>query len=84
MYSLRCIAGCRWEASFRVTVFNGVQGMKNLLLKLQRDEDGAAMVEYAVILGLITAAVIATITTIGTNVGTILTKVNSALATAAG
>jgi pilus assembly protein Flp/PilA len=57
--------------------------MKNLLSKLQRDEDGAAMVEYAVILGLVTAAVIATITLIGGNVGTILTKVNTALAAAA-
>jgi pilus assembly protein Flp/PilA len=39
--------------------------MKNLLLKFQRDEDGAAMVEYAIILGIITAGVIATVITIG-------------------
>jgi pilus assembly protein Flp/PilA len=44
--------------------------MKNLLLKFQRDEDGAAMVEYAIILGIITAGVIASILTIGGKVST--------------
>ncbi len=46
--------------------------MKNLLNRLQRDEDGNAMVEYAVILGLVTAAVIGLMTTIGGSVKTIL------------
>ena len=59
-----------------------LKSMKNLLSRLQRDEDGAAMVEYAVILGLVTAAVIGLMTTIGGSVKTILTTVNTALTTA--
>jgi pilus assembly protein Flp/PilA len=58
--------------------------MRNLLQKFRRDEDGAAMVEYAVLLGLITAAVIATITLLGTDVSTIFTNVEKAVAVAAG
>ena len=47
--------------------------MKKFLRRFRRDEDGAAMLEYTVLLALITAGVIATITTVGTNVSTIWT-----------
>jgi Flp pilus assembly pilin Flp len=57
--------------------------MRNLLSKLQRDEDGAIMAEYAITLGLITAAIIAALTLIGTDVGTILTNAQTALASVA-
>jgi pilus assembly protein Flp/PilA len=39
--------------------------MRNLLAKFAREEDGAAMIEYTVLLGIITAAVIATIILVG-------------------
>lgn len=58
--------------------------MRNLLQKFRRDEDGAAMVEYAVLLGLITAAVIATIVLIGTDVSGIFSAVQTVLATVPG
>jgi pilus assembly protein Flp/PilA len=35
--------------------------MRNLIAKFAREEDGAAMVEYTVLLGIITATVIATV-----------------------
>ena len=46
--------------------------MRNLLRTLRRfgnDEDGAAMIEYTVLLGIITVAVIATIILVGQWVG---------------
>ena len=40
-------------------------GMRNLIAKFAREEDGAAMIEYTVLLGLITMAVIAMVTAVG-------------------
>ena len=37
----------------------------NLLSKLRKDEDGAALIEYTVLLGILIVAVIATITLVG-------------------
>jgi pilus assembly protein Flp/PilA len=42
--------------------------MKNILRKLQRDEDGAALVEYALLVGLIAIAAITAITLVGTDI----------------
>jgi pilus assembly protein Flp/PilA len=39
---------------------------KNLVLKLGRDEEGAALIEYTVLLGILLVAVIATIALVGT------------------
>jgi len=39
--------------------------MKNLLKQFRDDENGAAMVEYTILLGMITVAVIATIILVG-------------------
>ena len=38
-----------------------MRGMLNLLRRFQNDEDGAALVEYTVLLGILLIAVIATI-----------------------
>jgi pilus assembly protein Flp/PilA len=54
--------------------------MQKLLRRFHLDQDGASMVEYTVLLGLITAAVIATITLIGGNVNRIFGIVNGLLA----
>ena len=46
----------------------GVIGMKNLMTmarQFRNDENGAAMVEYTILLGMITVAVIATIILVG-------------------
>ncbi len=50
---------------------------------LIHDERGAAMPEYALLLGLIAAIAIGTLSSMGTNINTIFTKTNSALASAA-
>lgn len=44
-----------------------------------RNEDGQALVEYALILALVSVATIAMLTTLGTDIGTILTAVSTAL-----
>jgi pilus assembly protein Flp/PilA len=55
--------------------FIGLQG------RLEREE-GQALVEYALILGLISVVAITLLGLIGTDVSTILSKVESALASA--
>ena len=40
--------------------------MKNILSKLRRDENGAALVEYALLVGFIAAACVAGVTMLGT------------------
>ena len=52
-----------------VTMFCGVRD----------DEDGQALVEYALLLALIAVVSIGILTTLGTNVSTIFSKVNAKL-----
>ncbi|WP_044549283.1 Flp family type IVb pilin [Mesorhizobium japonicum] len=59
--------------------------MKKLMTMTRQfrdDENGAAMVEYTVLLGIITVAVIATVVLVGTWVSGRWTALNSALTTA--
>ncbi len=49
------------------------------LTNLKRDEDGAALVEYTVLLGILLVAVIATIGTVGTWVSGKWTALNASL-----
>jgi Flp pilus assembly pilin Flp len=44
-----------------------------------RDDDGQALVEYALILALVSVATIAMLTALGTDIGAILTQVSGAL-----
>ncbi|RLP22274.1 Flp family type IVb pilin [Mesorhizobium sp. YM1C-6-2] len=53
--------------------------MRKLLAKFVREEDGAAMIEYTVLLGIITVAVIATIILVGTWVSGEWSDLNAAL-----
>jgi len=56
--------------------------MRKLLNAVQsfcRDEEGAALVEYAVLLGGLLAVTIAVITTLGTNISTKFQTANDAL-----
>jgi pilus assembly protein Flp/PilA len=59
--------------------------MTTLLAKLAvgaRREDGQALVEYALILGLISVVAIALLSAIGTDVSQILSQISTALASA--
>jgi Flp pilus assembly pilin Flp len=49
-------------------------------LARRRDEAGQALVEYALILGLVSIVCIASLTALGTNVNTILQSIATAIA----
>jgi pilus assembly protein Flp/PilA len=51
----------------------------NVLRRLGKDEEGAALIEYTVLLGILLIAVIATITAVGTWVNGRWTALNAAL-----
>ena len=51
---------------------------------LKDREDGQSMVEYALILGLVSVVAIGTLTFIGTDVNAVLGKIKTALDTVAG
>lgn len=51
--------------------------MKDLLLKLWKDEEGAELVEWVVIVALIAAAAIATYAMLETRISTLMSKVIS-------
>jgi pilus assembly protein Flp/PilA len=46
-----------------------------LISKLGKDQEGAALVEYGLLIGLIAAVCIAAVTLLGTNVSTMLNSV---------
>ncbi len=56
-----------------------LNGMKRFALRLRKDESGAAMVEYSVLIGLITAATIAMVVAVGLWANTQWTTLNTAL-----
>ena len=51
----------------------------NLLRGLYKDNDGATMIEYAILASLIAVVSIAAITTVGTNVNNTFTTVGTSL-----
>jgi Flp pilus assembly pilin Flp len=59
--------------------------INSLVIALQGNrQPGQAMVEYAVILGLVSVVAIATLTTVGTDVNGVLTAIEGALAAVPG
>jgi len=54
--------------------------IKKVLRRLQFDEDGAALVEYTVLLGIMLVAVIATIIAVGGWINSKWTALNAAIA----
>jgi len=56
--------------------------MKNLMNKFLRDESGATMVEYAILVALISIAAIATIVLVGQKVDEAFDKVQTELSNA--
>ena len=51
----------------------------NKLVQFLRDEEGASMAEYALLLGLITVAIATVITAFGAKLGTVVTNATSVL-----
>jgi pilus assembly protein Flp/PilA len=58
--------------------------MLKLIKKFRKEEDGASLIEYSLLVGLISIAVITAITLISGNLVTIWTNTSSAVAGAAG
>ena len=58
-----------------------MRALVNLMKQLKSDEDGAALIEYTVLLGILLVAVIATIGLVGTWISGQWTKLNAALPT---
>jgi pilus assembly protein Flp/PilA len=56
-----------------------LRSWKNLVLKLGRDEEGASLIEYTVLLAILLIAVIATIAAVGTWINGKWTTLNGAL-----
>ena len=50
--------------------------IKSILARLYRDERGASMVEYSILIGLITAGAVITIGLVSTKVGSAWTTLN--------
>jgi pilus assembly protein Flp/PilA len=57
--------------------------MKNTIKKFLREEDGVAAIEYGLLAGLIAVAIIAILTTMGTNLRNVFTTISNKLGTAA-
>ena len=57
--------------------------IRNFLKKIRKDEDGATMIEYAIIASLISVVAIAAITTTGTRINTTFENVRDSLPTGA-
>jgi pilus assembly protein Flp/PilA len=57
----------------------GESDMLDRLARFRRDESGAAMVEYSVLIGIITAAVLASVAVVGTYVETAWSNLTTAL-----
>lgn len=53
-----------------------------LAIVAHRDEEGQALVEYALILGLVSVVAIALLTAVGTNITDLLARVTAALTSA--
>ena len=58
---------------------NGLAALQNALVAVRDREEGQAMVEYALILALVSIAAIAVLPALGTSVSTIFTNVTTAL-----
>jgi pilus assembly protein Flp/PilA len=53
--------------------------MRKLMNRLRRDDEGAALVEYGMLVGLIAVICVVAVTTLGTEVSTAFSKMASAL-----
>ena len=51
----------------------------NLLTRLIKEEEGATMAEYALMLGLITVAIVTVVTALGTRISTVISNTTTAL-----
>jgi pilus assembly protein Flp/PilA len=53
--------------------------MRNLINRFRREEEGAALVEYGMLVGLIAVICVVAVTTLGTEISTAFSNIVSAL-----
>ena len=58
--------------------------MKTQIIKFLKDEEGATAIEYGLIAGLISIAILTAVTEVGTGINNVLGAVKDALTTASG
>ena len=68
--------------TLKESLMSGGQIMKQLFMQFIKEEDGATMVEYAILVALISVVAIATIVLIGQEVNTSFETVNTELTAA--
>jgi pilus assembly protein Flp/PilA len=54
--------------------------MQSLIKRLRMEEEGAALVEYGMLVGLIAVVCVAAVTILGTDISTVFTNIANALA----
>jgi pilus assembly protein Flp/PilA len=67
--------GSLWARAFR----EGQNIMMTIAKKFMKDESGATAIEYGLIAALVAVAIVGALTTLGTGLTTMFTKVNSDL-----
>jgi pilus assembly protein Flp/PilA len=67
------------EAHRRLRQLWRKSGMRRLIDRLRRGEEGAALVEYGLLVGLIAVICVVAVTTLGTEVSTAFSRIASAL-----
>lgn len=76
----------KWEhftgGALKESLMSGGQVMKQLFMQFIKEEDGATMVEYAILVALISVVAIATIVLIGEEVNTSFETVETELSAA--
>jgi pilus assembly protein Flp/PilA len=77
MKSIRVLPG--WKDNVYQIKESSVRDLVKLVKQLKSDEDGAALVEYTVLLGIMLVAVVATIGLVGTWISGKWTALNTAL-----
>lgn len=53
--------------------------MKNQIIRFMKDEEGATAIEYGLIAGLISVAIVGVVTTVGTDLGAVFTEISTKL-----
>ena len=75
LYELSSNEACLASSSFRLVEYD----MKKFLARLRRDDEGASLVEYGLLVALIAVVCIAAVTLLGTTIAAQFTAITSAM-----
>jgi pilus assembly protein Flp/PilA len=69
----------RAEGALSLTLLQKENKMRNVIQRFRREEEGAALVEYGMLVGLIAVICVVAVTTLGTEVSTAFSVIAAAL-----